>query len=566
MYSSPRLAGNTSGEPLKGASMAKLKIISAGTGEHSTFPLTQSMVRIGRHPDNDIIIGDHRISRLHVLIERKGEAFRIKDPKSPNGTMLNGTELVRDQWYPLRPGDKIVLAKGAATLEFVDESQPPEVSFSDTPVAEEATVFRSADQIIGDIRPSDATRLLAAGPQEMLRELARMQRHVDKLSERLTLISKLSQALGSVSRFSLDDIYQRSIELLFKFTPADRCTIMRMDRDTDQLQPVCTRYRPGREEIQSLPISRTITDRVRREQQSLLWTHSTADSQAPGTLVKHGIHSVMCAPLIGLHALVGVLYVDRQSPTEFFDVDDLELLNTVAGPTAMAIDNALAFEQLRREEMTRAAYNRFLPPHLVDKLVASPEAIQLGGANKVVTILFSDIREFTTLAEKTDPRNVVELLNDYFTEMTEIVFANNGTLDKFIGDGLMVLFGAPESTPQDAINAVRAAIEMQQHMVVLGQQLRRYGFPLIRIGIGINTGEVTVGYIGSERRTDYTAIGDAVNLAARLEGRAAPGQILISESTVAQIGDAFPVRRLGPAQVKGKTEPIEVFEVLWTKA
>jgi adenylate cyclase len=546
--------------------MAKLNVTLTGTGEQFVYEITADEVHIGKHPDNQIVVKDGRVSRHHAIIRREGNSVRIMDCKSMNGTVVNGVELPPEKWQTIQPGDNVTLAKGAVTLQLVDESASAErLSFSDMPVSEGTAIFRSADQIIKDLSPSDATKLITAGPQEIVRELLKLQKHVQKQNERITLLSKLSQALGAVSTLSLEEIYNRSIDLLFKFTPADRCLILLVEQETKELKPVCTRFRPERAAIQSIPVSRTITNRVREERHSVLWTQVAGDSKAPGTLVKHGIHSVMCAPLLGRHDLVGVIYADRQSPTDMFQEDDLELLNTVAGPTAIAIDNALAFEQLRREEMTRAAYNRFLPPHLVDKLVASPDAIHLGGANQVVTVLFSDIRGFTTMSEQADPQKVVELLNDYFSEMTEIVFHNNGTLDKFMGDGLMALFGAPESTPDDALNAVRAAVHMQQRMVTLARQLTRYDFPPIAIGVGINTGVVTVGYIGSERRTDYTAIGDSVNLTSRLVGKAAPGQILISQATADLIKDQFAIQPLGPIQVKGKTSLVEVYEVLWNE-
>ncbi|MCS6803674.1 MAG: adenylate/guanylate cyclase domain-containing protein [Acidobacteriota bacterium] len=541
--------------------MAKLKVTLPATGQAFDLPVSDTEVRIGRHPDNHIVVQDNRASRFHAVIKREAKSYMVKDLGSQNGTTVNGQEIARDQWVPFSAGDRVVLAKGAAIIELVEDGDvSPALSFSDMPVSG-ATIVRSSDQIIGEVAVSDATKLLAGGPQQILSELTRLKKHIDKQAERIKLLSRLSQALGSIT--NLDQIYERSVDLLFHFTPADRCLILLRAPESDELQLVYSRYRPDRIGIQAIPVSRTITTRTFQEQQSVLWSQVAADSKAPGTLVKHGIHSVMCAPLIGRHQLLGVIYADRQSPTDVFEVDDLELLNTVSGPTAIAIDNALAFEQLRREEIARAAYNRFLPPHLVNKLLANPEAIHLGGVNQVVTILFSDVRGFTSLAEQADPQKVVSALNDYFSEMTEIIFQNNGTLDKFIGDGLMALFGAPESSPDDPTNAVRTAIQMQRRMVSLSHELTRYGFPPINIGIGINTGEVTVGYIGSERRMDYTAIGDAVNLTARLESKAAPGQILISQATAALIQGTFPLRSLGPLQVKGKMNLVETYEVLW---
>jgi adenylate cyclase len=190
----------------------------------------------------------------------------------------------------------------------------------------------------------------------------------------------------------------------------------------------------------------------------------------------------------------------------------------------------------------------------------------LGGTNQQVTVLFADIRGFTRLAEASSPERVVAWLNEYFSEVAEIIFRHHGTLDKFIGDGLMALFGAPRSTMEDAANAVRAAIDMQRRMAGFSDEMSLEGYPRFGIGIGINTGVATVGYIGSERRTDYTAIGDTVNVAARLEQTAAIHQIRISQQTLTAVGSLFPVRSLGQVPVKGRAEPVEVFEVLWEAA
>jgi adenylate cyclase len=207
-----------------------------------------------------------------------------------------------------------------------------------------------------------------------------------------------------------------------------------------------------------------------------------------------------------------------------------------------------------------------MPRHVVELILADPDALSLGGANQVVTTLYSDIRGFTTMSERLAPEVVVKLLNEYFGEMTPIVFEHEGLLDKYIGDGLMALFGVPYSSDKAAANAVGAAVAMQQRMITLNEELQRLSLPEIAIGIGLNTGTVTVGYIGSDQRTDYTAIGDAVNVAARLEQQAGPWQILISQSTRDAMGDVFPVKPVGEIRVKGRTLPAQVFEVEWRTA
>jgi adenylate cyclase len=170
------------------------------------------------------------------------------------------------------------------------------------------------------------------------------------------------------------------------------------------------------------------------------------------------------------------------------------------------------------------------------------------------------------MSEKLSPQVVVQILNQYFADMTPIVFEYQGLLDKFMGDGLMALFGVPYACDEAASNAVAAAIAMQRRMEEVNEDLAEAGLAEIAIGIGINTGTATVGYIGSRERTDYTAIGDTVNLAARLEKQAKAGQIIISNFTREAIGDNFPLKPSGEIRVKGRQEAVQIFEVLWQEA
>ena len=181
----------------------------------------------------------------------------------------------------------------------------------------------------------------------------------------------------------------------------------------------------------------------------------------------------------------------------------------------------------------------------------------------MVTALFADIRNFTTLSESSTPELIVNLLNRYFSTVSEIIFRHGGTLDKYIGDGLMAMFGAPYVGELDAVQAVRAAIEMQRAMNSFNERLATENLPPITIGVGINTGPAIVGYIGSETRLDYTAIGDAVNTAARLESLALPGQIVISENTMQVLDESFVLKPLGTEKLKGKNVNLRIAEVVW---
>jgi class 3 adenylate cyclase len=203
----------------------------------------------------------------------------------------------------------------------------------------------------------------------------------------------------------------------------------------------------------------------------------------------------------------------------------------------------------------------------MDEILNSPESLELGGINRKLTIMASDIRGFTKLSEVLTPQEMVAMLNDYFSVMTEIVNMNHGTVDKFIGDAIMVLFGAPLATENDVFNSVRTALEMQDAIKIFEEKWRevRGDNWSFNIGIGINTGDVVVGNIGSASRMEYTAIGDNVNVAFRLESIAPGGTVLITESVYNEIGDKIVVEKMQAVTVKGREQPVQVYKLLGLK-
>jgi adenylate cyclase len=223
-------------------------------------------------------------------------------------------------------------------------------------------------------------------------------------------------------------------------------------------------------------------------------------------------------------------------------------------------------ERRERNRVT-GIFGRFVPKAVVDRLLASGEEVKLGGERMDISLIFVDIRGFTTLSEKLEPEQVIQFLNEYLDVCTKAIFKFNGTLDKFIGDGVMAIFGAPVKSDNHAEMAVRAALEMKKMASVLEERLmEKLGFT-VRFGIGINCGPAIVGNIGSEElRLDYTAIGDTVNLAARLESNAKPGQILISDNVYKRVGDRFEIESMGEIKVKGKELPVTVYQVLAEKS
>lgn len=541
----------------------KLRVIIGTEGKSFDVPLRGDEVTIGRRAElNSLVIPDNRVSGQHARIYQQQGRYAVEDRGSKNGTFVNGRRLAAHDPQPITHGDVISLAN-ACRITFL-ETEEPIVHFSDEPLTP-SIVFRAPVEPSGATRRLDVTALGPAAPQALAQELAQLNRLVERQAKRLNLLYRLGTSLSSV--FSLDDIYRQATSVLFEVTPADRCCILTKDPASDRLTPALIQVRQGREieTGHTLLISETVVRKVLDEGVSLASFYAQTDValQSADSIFTQGIHSVMCAPLIGRSGRLGVIYADRRDPRETFTEDDLELLNAIAGQTAIAIDNALSYERLSREALARAALARFMPPFIIDQVVASPEHLKPGGSNQIITVLFADIRGFTPLSEKTPPERVVELLNAYFQAMTDIIFAHGGTLDKYIGDGMMALFGAPYRTDDDAVRAVGAAIAMQRRMASFVQELVEMNLPPIGIGIGINTGPATVGYIGSEQRLDYTAIGDTVNLAARLESTAARGQIRISQMTKDAIGEKFPTSVIGSITVKGREQPVQVHEVLY---
>jgi adenylate cyclase len=216
----------------------------------------------------------------------------------------------------------------------------------------------------------------------------------------------------------------------------------------------------------------------------------------------------------------------------------------------------------REKEVIRRTFEPYFPPLNVKRIMANPHAIATGGQKKELTILFSDIKDFTNYSASMTPDHIQKLLSEYFEAMTEIVFSYHGTVDKFIGDGLMVFFGDPDPHPDHALRCVKAAIDMQKEAREIRKRWERQGDMPIQIRIGINTGTVVVGNMGSTRRLSYTVLGSAVNLAERLEVNAPVGGILISQRTYDLVKDDVPARPLGQIQIKGLNEGVSVFEVL----
>jgi len=291
----------------------------------------------------------------------------------------------------------------------------------------------------------------------------------------------------------------------------------------------------------------------------------------PEIQTPHGVSQFpgwMGVPLIHRDNAIGVITLDSRMPG-FYDEDDARVATIFANQAAIAIENAQLYAKVKEEEKIRDRLQRFFSPNVVGRIMADEKTVSLGGENRTATILFSDIRGYTSLTERLHALTSVEILNDFLSSMSDEVFKQEGTLDKYIGDCVMAIFGAPVTHEDDALRAIKAALGMKQRVGQLKDQwhdkLDVSMRELFEIGIGIHTGEVIAGNIGSITRMEYTVVGTAVNLASRLESVAKPGQIIISRSTYACTREFIETRKLPPVELKNISRPVEIYEVLGLK-
>jgi adenylate cyclase len=224
-------------------------------------------------------------------------------------------------------------------------------------------------------------------------------------------------------------------------------------------------------------------------------------------------------------------------------------------------DKKKAAEKMEKDAALRERFQRLLSPDLAEMVVSGELKVEKGGQDRIATVLFADIRGFSAISENIKASKVLQLLNEYYEQIVDIIFQHEGTVDKFIGDAMMVIWGAPIAHDDDPIRAVDAALDIQNAMVRFNAKRMHDGAPAIEVGIGINTGNLVAGYIGSTRTMSYSVIGDTVNTASRLCSAAKPGQVIISEKTTKHLKDQFFTEPLDPIQAKGKYKPIKVYAV-----
>ena len=519
-----------------------------GVDNEHRFDLTgNAPLSVGRAVTNDCPVVDPTISRKHAELRLTPSGIEVADAGSSNGTFVNGVQIERSL---VVPGDQLTFGKVAFRVEAVTPLRPAPATPPTAPGP------RSGGATI--VRPIPKTgEGFTFGTKSSGDPLLTADGQAQQDSRRLTMLLEVSKGLTRSA--DIDALLSKITEYAFQVLETDRCAILLMDADR-QLQPKISRDRRGDNASSEIPqsIARMAVD----DKVAVLSDDAGADQRFTGqSVLLQKVRSAMCVPLVGSEdRALGVLYVDNFS-LKRFNESDLDFLIAFAGIAAVALENGQFAERIRVEALARSNFERFFTPHLAARIASSPDAVKLGGDKRRVAVLFSDIRGFTALSETMRPDQMAALLTEYFTEMVECVFRHGGTLDKFIGDAVMAQWGAPIGEHDDCDRAMQAALDMMQELDRLNARWSVAGRPTVEIGIGLNVGEVFAGNIGSDRRLEYTVIGDPVNVSSRLCGAAAKGEILLSEEFRNALGSPPPLEPLPPMEFKGKSQALPVFRV-----
>ncbi len=350
-------------------------------------------------------------------------------------------------------------------------------------------------------------------------------------------------------------LYEKILKSIFNFIPAQRGVIF-INFDGEM---VPTRQHRTDGSDDPINVSTTILNKVIEDRKAVL-THDAAMDFAASkgkSMILNQIQSAIVAPMLHKDELLGVVWLDSKSLAQF-QPKDLELVSAVANQAAMFIEINMLSQQKDR-------LSRLVSPDVFDRIVREGVDIQPGGARTDCTVFNSDIRGFTRMSEHTPPEEIVEMLNAYFEEMVDVIFKLEGTLDKFMGDGIMALWGTPVSHDDDPERAAECALEQ---VAVLGRFNRdrlSNDKPPLGVGYGIHTGQVVAGYIGSSKALSYTVIGDVANVSARICAKALAGQIIISEDTRGRLGPRFELEELAPMRIRGRERPMRVYNVVRTR-
>ncbi|MEW5765229.1 MAG: adenylate/guanylate cyclase domain-containing protein [Acidobacteriota bacterium] len=520
-------------------------------GETRRLLLAKERVSLGRMPDSDLVVPDHTVSRRHADLVRTAEGWKIVDLGSRNGTRVNDVAVHES---PLSSGDTIHL--GSFPLRFEEDIRD---RVQITPSEEdglvtEGTIIRPVEEIQSALGLAELEKPAAAPALQDVQRLSRVSRI-------LSVLSEVSRTLLSAD--DVEGVLEKILDVVFEYLPAQQAVILLVDPKTGALESRAVRQTgKGTGPIR---ISSSIARKSREDGVAILCHDAQVDPRfKAGESIRFlGIRSALCVPLKLKDKVLGIIYADTPLKTKAFGDFDLDLLSALSGYAAMGIRQAELRAAVEAERRAKARLERYHSPSVVRRIISAGEAaegIALDVREVTGTVLFADLVGFTSMTENMPPGEVAHMLNACFSRMTDVIFGHEGTLDKFIGDCVMAVFGAPIPTQDHAVRAVQCALDMRWALEKLNRE--QADKPPLVFRFGINSGPLVAGDIGSVRRMEFTVLGATVNAASRIETSIArPGQILVGEATYHLAKDEFLFEKVGDMEVKGLSKPLAVYEV-----
>lgn len=485
-----------------------MRLVCCYRGTERTWDVAENEFLLGRAHENSSplldLSPDTKVSRLHARIWQTDGCHWIEDLDSSRGTLLNNVEIKGEGRKRINVGDVIVAGETnlrVQSLEAGDERT--ETNYLEIG-ASLSQSERPSDSNVNIARDVDATNFDVADTEAL----------------RLKLVCELP--LQFAAKTELVDLLPMIVDRLAELIPhAESWALALRDAQTNAL--LLKAYRSKHDPH----LSETLSRRAMAEHKAFIWNRPIS-GDVSRTILQSAIITGMYAPLLWQGEAFGVICAESQSPDVFFNEEDLRLIVCMAQYAAMAVGSHQLQEKLREKSVLSAKLLRQFSPKVAERLLKHRGSLRLGGERSEVTILHWDIRGFTRLTENMEPDDVVEMLNDYFAVLVPIIFSYQGTIDKFIGDAILAVFGSPETDPAQHEHAVRAALEMQSTVANVNEKRRAAGFLCAQPGIGIHCGEVVHGFVGTSDRMEFTVIGDVVNKSARYCTGAAGGEVLIS--------------------------------------
>jgi len=448
---------------------------------------------------------------------------------------------------------------GRPTQDETTSASDSRIMQSVVKIREEMNRVGDSMTIIGRRTSKPDALQTAAMPAATPEDLVQMGRAF----RRIAALYKASQVMAS--HFDLNQRLARVLDIVMEVLNAERGFVLLRQESTNNLTVKVAREMG--QDLQASSPSMGIAGRAAIDGEPVLMNDSSLDQDfgMRESIIVNRIAGAMCVPLRIENRILGSIYVDTRKKNVTFSEEDLELFCALAAQATLAIDGVQAHEKVVEAEKKRQHFARFLSRQVVEKIMNEDTGLTLGGQKTVVTTLFCDIRGSSKIAEQLAPQELVMLLNEHFIAMTEIIFKYGGTLDKYIGDELMAVFGAPISSGDDAFDAVCAALEILTRNQELNRERAREKRPELLLGIGIDTGEVIAGNIGSPMRMEFTVVGDRVNTAKRFCDMAGPESIVIGQETWTAVKDRAKGNPIGTIMLKGKEVPVQAHKILGLK-